>query len=64
MERDHNIFDNEAFQPKDEVEKDKLEFFWEKCLPEEETNVAASIRERTLRKIQSGTVSQDRKSVV
>lgn len=57
MERDHNIFDNEAFQPKDEVEKDKLEFFWEKCLPEEETNVAASIRERTLRKIQSGTVS-------
>lgn len=57
MERDHNIFDNEAFQPKDEVEKDKLEFFWEKCLPEEETNVAASIRERTLRKIQSGIVS-------
>lgn len=57
MKIDHNIFDNETFQPKDEVEKDKLEFFWEKCLPEDETNVAASIRERTLRKIQSGTVS-------
>lgn len=57
MKIDHNIFDNETFQPKDEEEKDKLEFFWEKCLPEEETNVAASIRERTLRKIQSDTVS-------
>lgn len=57
MKIDHNTFDNETFQPKDEVEKDKLEFFWEKCLPEDETNVAASIRERTLRKIQSGTVS-------
>lgn len=55
MKTDHNIFGNEIYQPKDEAEKHKLEFFWEKCLPEEENDVAASIREKTLRKIQSDT---------
>lgn len=55
MKIDHNIFDDDSFHPEKGEAKDKLNFFWENCLPEEEDDVAASIREKTLRKIQEGT---------
>lgn len=55
MKIDHNIFDDDSFHPEKGEAKEKLNFFWENCLPEEEDDVAASIREKTLRKIQEGT---------
>lgn len=54
MKIDHNIFDDDAFHPETGDGKDKLNFFWANCSPEEEDDVAASIREKTLRKIQEG----------
>lgn len=52
MKTDHDIFDDDTFQPRDREEKKKIEFFWEDCLPEEEEDVVASIRAKALRKIQ------------
>lgn len=58
MKIDHNIFDDDTFRPQAEDGKDKLSFFWEHCLPEDADDVTASIREKTLKKIQERTNSQ------
>lgn len=52
MKTDHTLFDDDASLSSDREEKKKLEFFWEDCLPEEENDLMASIRAKTLRKIQ------------
>lgn len=58
MKIDHNIFDDDTFRPQTEDGKDKLSFFWKHCLPEDADDVTASIREKTLIKIQERTNSQ------
>ena len=63
--KENKFIDNEVFQPKDEEEREKLEFFWNRCTPED-TDVTESIRQKTFRKIheeeRKSTVQQKRSS--
>ena len=63
--KENKFIDNEAFQPKDEEEREKLKFFWNRCTPED-TDVTESIRQKTFRKIheeeRKSTVQQKRSS--
>lgn len=52
MNRKDDIADDELFQTRSEEEKEKLDFFWEHCMPMEEEGVVDSIQEKTFRKIQ------------
>lgn len=53
MEKD-NFIKNKSFTPKDETERKKLEFFWNRCTPASD-DVVDSIREKTFRKIYAGS---------
>ena len=40
--KENKFIDNEVFQPKDEEEREKLEFFWNRCTPEDtDVNLSA-----------------------
>lgn len=52
MNKKQDIPDKDISQPVDKGIQKKLDFFWEHCSPETESDITDSIREQTLRKIQ------------
>lgn len=52
MNRKDDIADDELFQTRSKEEKEKLDFFWEHCMPLEEEEIVDSIQEKTFLKIQ------------
>lgn len=57
MEKNKHIL-RKFFQEEDETTRKKLEFFWNKCMPEKEDSVAAPILKKTLQKIQTNPGQQ------